>query len=102
MGPSEKEPCEITAEEELQPEQHDLAVTSPDKLAMSKDIKDRLEWGRFSIGSKTLGWCIFLMVLCIFLSLLKPDNELIKNGFEAFKLIVMTLLGYMFGSKSSN
>ena len=29
------------------------------------------------------------------------DNELIKSGFEAFKLIVMTILGYMFGSNSS-
>ncbi len=48
-----------------------------------------------------LGWCLFLMLLCILLSLWKPNNELIKNGFEAFKLIVMTILGYIFGSTNS-
>lgn len=48
-----------------------------------------------------LGWCVFLMMLCIVLSIWKPDNELVKSGFEAFKLIVMTILGYIFGSNNS-
>lgn len=52
----------------------------------------------FALGSSMLGWCLFLMLICIVLSLWYPDNELIKNGFEAFKLIVMTILGYIFGS----
>lgn len=56
---------------------------------------------KFLLGSSTLGWCIFLMLLCIILSLWFPDNELVKSGFEAFKLIVMTILGYIFGSNNS-
>ncbi len=53
---------------------------------------------KFALGSSMLGWCLFLMLICIVLSLWYPNNELIKNGFEAFKLIVMTILGYIFGS----
>lgn len=40
-------------------------------------------------------------MVCIFISLWKPDNELVNNGFEAFKLIVMTILGYIFGSDNT-
>ena len=102
MGQSEKEPQTIAAEEELQPEQLKEIAAPPDDLSKSKNIKERIEWGKFSIGSKTLGWCIFLMVGCIGLSIWQPDNELVESGFEAFKLIVMTLLGYMFGSNNSD
>lgn len=56
---------------------------------------------KFGLGSATLGWCIFLMFLCIILSLWFPENELVKSGFEAFKLIVMTILGYIFGSNNT-
>ena len=69
-------------------------------LSIEKFAKD-IDLKKFSLGSSTLGWCIFLMVLCIILSLWKPDNELVKSGFEAFKLIVMTILGYIFGSNST-
>lgn len=61
-----------------------------------------MELRKFSLGSSMLGWCLALMVLCIGLSIWKPDNELVQSGFEAFKLIVMTILGYIFGSNSKN
>ena len=48
-----------------------------------------------------LGWCLFLMSLCIVLSFWFAENELLENGYEAFKLIVMTGLGYIFGSNSN-
>lgn len=64
--------------------------------------KEWEESRKFALGSSMLGWCLFLMLVCILLSLWKPDNELVKNGFEAFKLIVMTILGYIFGSTSKN
>lgn len=70
-------------------------------LTKEKNAKDSLDFKKFSLGSSTLGWCIFLMFACIVLSLWKPDNELVKSGFEAYKLIVMTILGYMFGSNHS-
>lgn len=61
-----------------------------------------MELKKFALGTSMLGWCIFLMLLCILISLWKPDNELVQSGFEAFKLIVMTILGYIFGSNSKN
>lgn len=69
-------------------------------LSTEKSTGD-LNFQRFSLGSATLGWCIFLMMVCIFISLWKPDNELVNNGFEAFKLIVMAILGYIFGSDNT-
>jgi hypothetical protein len=68
------------------------------KETPAKDLEDSR---KFALGSSMLGWCLFLMLVCILLSLWKPENELIKNGFEAFKLIVMTILGYIFGSNNS-
>lgn len=61
-----------------------------------------MELRKFALGTSMLGWCIFLMFMCIVLSLWKPDNKLVQSGFEAFKLIVMTILGYIFGSNSKN
>lgn len=92
---SEKTPSEITREEEIAPNR---------KREPLKDKKAEipLDFRKFSLGSTTLGWCIFLMFLCIVLSIWQPDNELVKSGFEAFKLIVMTILGYIFGSNSAN
>lgn len=63
-----------------------------------------MDWAdsrKFALGSSMLGWCLFLMLVCILLSLWKPDSELVKSGFEAFKLIVMTILGYIFGSNNT-
>lgn len=74
--------------------------TKDTSLSVEKLTKD-LDFKKFNLGSATLGWCIFLMMLCIFISLWKPDNELVNNGFEAFKLIVMTILGYIFGSNNT-
>ena len=91
---SEKTPPAITEEQEIVPNR------------MKESLKDKkagipLDFQKFSLGSTTLGWCISLMFLCVVLSIWQPDNELIKSGFEAFKLIVMTILGYIFGSNTS-
>lgn len=48
-----------------------------------------------------LGGYLFLMFLCIVLSFRFSENELLENGFEVLKLIVMTILGYIFGSNSN-
>jgi len=94
MQQSEKIPPTITEEEEIVPKR---------KKEPLKDKKAEipLDFQKFSLGSTALGWCIFLMFLCIVLSIWQPDNELVKSGFEAFKLIVMTILGYIFGSNTS-
>lgn len=99
MPPSEKATQEILSEEEALPpwnkDDEDPALPKVKRPNIPMETK------KFQLGSATLGWCIFLMMACVGLSIWKPDNELIKSGFEAFKLIVMTILGYMFGSNSS-
>jgi hypothetical protein len=72
-----------------------------ENLPKETPAKNWDESRKFALGSSMLGWCLFLMLICILLSLWKPDNELVKSGFEAFKLIVMTILGYLFGSNNS-
>ncbi len=96
---SEKDPPEITEEEEVAPYQDE--DNQEPSLRKEKNAEIPLNLRRFSLGSATLGWCIFLMFLCIVLSIWNPENELVKSGFEAFRVIVMTLLGYIFGSNSS-
>lgn len=96
---SEKTPPEVTEEEESAPIKNGTSSSPP--LSKENGTNSPLDLRKFSLGSATLGWCIFLMFLCIILSIWNPDNELIKNGFEAFKLIVMTILGYIFGSNNA-
>lgn len=60
-----------------------------------------LKRGRFRLGSTTLSWCIALMFACVLLALWQPENELVINGFDGFRLIVMTILGYIFGSNTT-
>lgn len=71
-------------------------------LSKETDAKQELDLIRFSLGSATLGWCLFLMSMCVIISLWNPDNALVNNAFEAFKLIVMTVLGYIFGSNAKS
>ena len=99
MPQSERQPPEILQEEDVR---FDGGPHIGDNLPKDKNADKLLNLRRFNLGSSLLGWCIFLMMVCICLSIWNPENELIKNGFEAFKLIVMTILGYMFGSNAKN
>lgn len=76
--------------------------TSQDELSREKDADPGIDFRKFSLGSSTLGWCIFLMFACVILSLWYPDNTLVQSAFDAFKLIVMTILGYIFGSNTKD
>lgn len=97
---SEKLPPEIAAEEDTP-----LFYSTPNIKAQlppkEKDAESWIEKQKFTLGSTTLGWCIFLMFVCILLSFMNPDSELVQSGFEAFKMIVMTILGYIFGSNTT-
>ena len=68
-----------------------------EKAAASR-TESWLKRGKFRLGSTTLSWCIALMFLCVLLALWQPGNELVKSGFDGFRLIVMTILGYVFGA----
>lgn len=100
---SERKPPEIVSEEDtsLTTIAQDSREDQRGVLPKEKGAEPTLDVKKFTLGSSTLGWCILLMFLCIVLSIWNPDNELLKSGFEAFKLIVMTILGYIFGSNNS-
>lgn len=65
-----------------------------------KEITSSMEDKKFSLGSNILGWCLGIMLVLVILSMFQHDNTLINNAFDAFKLIVMTILGYIFGSNT--
>lgn len=100
---SEKAPPDILEEEDtpLHSAESGEGEKEDRKLSKEKNALNLLDNQKFHLGSTTLGWCIVLMLACICLSLRWPDNELVQSGFEAFKLIVMTILGYIFGSNNS-
>lgn len=106
MTQSEKEPPKILSEEDVPlnepPVGLSLTDKSSDDLSKVKDTPGSLDIRKFSLGSTTLGWCIFLMFVCVVAAIWKPDNELVKNGFEAFRIIIMTILGYIFGSSAKS
>ncbi len=98
---SEKIVPEITEEQDVPFNPEDMPDFSEkkDTLATKDAPLDRM---KFKLGSNMLGWCLFLMMICVFISLWKPDNTLVNNAFEAFKLIVMTILGYIFGTNKKD
>ena len=105
IPPSDKKPPEIIGEEDIplieMQNTNEANHESDKQLPKETDAEGWMERRKFNLGSATLGWFIGLMVVCILLSLLQPDNELVHSGFEAFKLIVMTILGYIFGSNTT-
>ncbi len=99
-APSERKPPEILSDEDMplqndSPEDTHKGDPALSKLAYAERL---LPIRKFAVGSAALGWSMALMIICIILSIWQPNNELLKNGFEAFKLIAMTILGYIFGS----
>lgn len=99
LDKKEKIPPEITSDEDV-PFGNGGASVQPEDLSQVLDIEKKFSWKKLSIGSSALGWSIFLMFLCVVLSIWKPDNSLIKDAFDAFRLIALTVLGYIFGSNS--
>ena len=98
--PYERTPPEILSEEDEPFTQNPREDCRDNHLAREVST-DPLRKSKFKLGSNTLGWCIALMFGCVIISIFKPDNEMVANGFEAFKLIVMTILGYLFGSSKN-
>lgn len=80
------------------PAQQEGALLEAEEKAAATRTDSWLKRGKFRLGSTTLSWCIALMFLCVLLALWQPENELVKSGFDSFRLIVMTILGYVFGA----
>lgn len=98
MPLSEKQPPVISGEEDTPltevPDGIETNAVVERELPKEKDAEKWMERQKFSLGSTTLRWCIALMVGCILLSIFWPERELVQSGFEAFKMIVMTILVY--------
>lgn len=100
---SEKVPPKIISEEDMPLDEKNSELPSKIDTSLSAEINanSNMDRAKFSLGSNMLGWCIVLMFACVLLSLWKPNYELVNSAFEAFKLIVMTILGYIFGSNTT-
>lgn len=70
--------------------------------ANEKQHEDDSEKRKFQLGSNILYFGLATMLGCIVLSIIWPENIFISNAFETIRLIVMTILGYIFGSGSQN
>lgn len=82
---------------ESQKQQNDLVETD--------DIGKEITRFRYKTAKEVLYIAMGAMGLAVVLDLLSIglhlESGLITNAFEAFKLITMTVLGYIFGSNSS-
>lgn len=72
----------------------------------SLDSMNSVTRTKYRIGEKALFLSMAAMILFVlgdvFMSLADIDTPLIESAFDAFKLICMTVLGYIFGSASTN
>lgn len=76
-------------------------------LGKEDDINKEITRFRYHTGGKVLYISIAAMGIAVILDLVcsyvfKVENALITNAFEAFKLITMTVLGYIFGSNAAH
>lgn len=73
-----------------------------DEVAEERFFLRRFNWRKLSISSYILLGCIVLMFLCVVLSLAAPEHALLSEAFDAFKMIALVVLGYIFGTNSNN
>lgn len=75
-----------------------------DNLAISDSLEDEITKFKYLTGRKVLFCSILAMIgmvlLSVGLSVFQVENTLTENAFEVFKLIAMTVLGYIFGTKA--
>ena len=104
---SESRPMAQPAKDEEEP------VAYPREAAYEEDQEEeeaaeerffirRFNWKKLSISAYILLGCIGLMFLCVILSLAAPEATLLNEAFEAFKMIALVVLGYIFGTNSIN
>ena len=108
VGNSTKEVPEVLAEEDIpfsRSPDSEANITSGDKLDKADDLDKEITRFRFRTGKKVLYIAMGAMGIAVVLDLfaayvLHIESEMVKNAFEAFKLITMTVLGYIFGSNT--
>jgi len=76
------------------------------ELSERDDLETEITRLKYQIGRKVLYIAMAAMAVFVVADLIAKryfniESELITNAFEAFKLITMTVLGYIFGSSNS-
>lgn len=77
------------------------------KLNETDDLEKEITRFRYSTGKTVLFIAMGAMLVMVAVDILanhylNAASDLIESSFEAFKLITMTVLGYLFGSSGSN
>lgn len=78
--------------------------SSQDRLSKTDSLDEQITKFKYMTGKTVLfismGAMGIAVIISIILSALNIQNSLVENAFEVFKLIAMTVLGYIFGSKT--
>lgn len=102
------EPPKIQSEEDIpfDASRNVQENTSQDKLSKTDSLDDQITRFKYLTGKKVLyismGAMGAAVIISIILSVLSVENALVENAFEVFKLIAMTVLGYLFGSNNKS
>lgn len=102
------EPPKIQSEEDIpfDASRNVQENTSQDKLSKTDSLDDQITRFKYLTGKKVLyismGAMGAAVIISIILSALSVENALVENAFEVFKLIAMTVLGYLFGSNNKS
>ena len=74
------------------------------KLQRTDNLSQEITRFRYRTGGKVLYISMIAMGIAVITDLIASafgiENGLVNNAFEAFKLITMTVLGYIFGSNN--
>lgn len=78
--------------------------SSRDELSKTDSLENEITRFKYITGREVLyismGAMGIAVLISIALSAFGIENSLVENAFEVFKLIAMTVLGYLFGSKT--
>lgn len=78
--------------------------SQPSNLSKTDSLDDQITKFKYMTGKTVLfismGAMGVAVLISIILSAFNIENSLVDNAFEVFKLIAMTVLGYIFGSKT--
>ena len=96
----------VIEEEEDRPFPTDGKVIDSE-LDATEDVDNAFKQRKFLTGTAVLFvamglMCLFVVMDVVFSLNGNAERTLINSAFEAFKLIAMTVLGYLFGSSNMN
>ena len=96
----------VIEEEEDRPFPADGNVIDSE-LDATEDVDNAFKQRKFLTGTAVLFvamglMCLFVVMDVVFSLNGNAERNLINSAFEAFKLIAMTVLGYLFGSSNMN